>query len=82
MRQQRVSLSLCSQYFISEKDVGKRKKLKTQELKRSVWYQVPKKVEDHGVQNTGEKIDQMSKSVCNLENKGEEARLCAGFGFL
>ena len=57
MRQQRVSLSLCSYYFISEKEVGKQKKLKTKELKRSVWYWVPKKVEDHGVQNTGEKID-------------------------
>lgn len=82
MRQQHVFLSLYSYYFISEKDVGKQEKLKTRELKRSVWYWVPKKVEDHGVQSTGEKIDQMSTSVCNLEDKAEEARLYAGFGFL
>lgn len=42
---------------LSQKDVGKWEKLKTRELKRSVWYWVPKKVKDHGVQSTGEKTD-------------------------
>lgn len=81
MRQQHVFLSFWSYYCISE-GCGKAGKVEDQSVKEISMVLGSKKVEDHGVQSTGEKIDEMSTSVCNLEDKGDEARLYAGFGFL